>query len=80
MFQLHPRGRKYAWTGDNNYLMFGQAESLAIGGGGHYCIFIDGELNVRLHSKHAQLHLLSPWRTPIETSLSTLQLLKYGVL
>mmetsp|Transcript_1171 Transcript_1171/g.4130 ORF Transcript_1171/g.4130 Transcript_1171/m.4130 type:complete len:629 (+) Transcript_1171:203-2089(+) len=44
VFQLHPRKRKYAWTGDNNYLMFGQADSLAIGGGGHYAIFIDGEL------------------------------------
>ena len=44
VFTLAPEGTKYSWSGDNDYYMFGAADSLAVGGGSAHAIRLEEDL------------------------------------
>jgi len=45
VFQVEPRLVKYPWSKtSNDYFQFASADSLAMGGGGHFSIWLDSEL------------------------------------
>lgn len=43
VFQLEPSQKAYTWSHKNNYFLFCTQESLAVGGGGHFAIWIDSD-------------------------------------
>ena len=45
VFQLEPSQKAYSWSHKNNYFLFCTQESLAVGGGGHFAIWIDSDLS-----------------------------------
>ena len=44
VFTLAPEGMKYAWSGENDYYMFGAADSLSVGGGSAHAIRLEEDL------------------------------------
>ncbi len=44
LFAILPENAIYKWTGDNNLFMFSNEDSLAMGGGGNFGIYLDSEL------------------------------------
>lgn len=44
VFQTHPKLVAYKWTRANNYFQFGAADSIAVGGGDHFALYLDNEL------------------------------------
>jgi hypothetical protein len=44
VFTLAPEGVKYAWSGANDYYMFGAADSLSVGGGSAHAIRLEEDL------------------------------------
>eukprot|EP00854_Cymbomonas_tetramitiformis_P003000 gene3000-3817_t len=44
VFQIKPRLVKYAWAKSNTYFQYGATESLAVGGGGAFSLWLDEDL------------------------------------
>ena len=44
LFTISPDSKVYSWTGNNNFFMLSNEDSLAMGGGGNFGIYLDAEL------------------------------------
>ena len=45
VFRLAPEMRIFAWSQLNSFFQYGQADSLSVGGGGHFALWFDEELS-----------------------------------